>query len=81
MRARGFAQTMASLLTHRAVSIYIMQYRSALMYPLQTATTIVGDIWAKWDFDCDDTLPPKTIRLGPQHNRFQNTRTGEVYWK
>ncbi len=81
MRAGGSVDTMARLLTHRIVSIYIIQYRSTLMYPLQTTARIVYDIWAKWDFDRDDTLPAKTIRLGPEPNLFHNTGTGEVYLK
>jgi hypothetical protein len=68
----------AILLTHRNVCIYNIQCRLTLTYPSQTAFRIVEDIWAKWDFDRNDTLPAKTIRLGPQHNIFQNTRTGKV---
>jgi len=44
-----------------------------------SAVRIVEDIWAKWDFDRNDTLPAKTIRLGPEHNRFRNTGTGQAY--
>jgi len=46
-----------------------------------SADRIVADIWAKWDFDRNDALPAKTIRVGPEHNRFENTRTGETYIK
>ncbi len=81
MKAKMLIITMASLLTHRTVSIYIIQYRSPLTYRSQTADRIVEDIWAKWDFDRNDTLPSETIRLGPEHNRLKNTNTGEVYVK
>jgi hypothetical protein len=81
MKEEGHVPGMVTLLTHRSVCLYIIQYRSRLTYPSQTATRIVEDIWAKWDFDRSDTLPAKTIRLGPEHNRFKNTGTGEVYMK
>jgi hypothetical protein len=58
-----------------------MQYRPTLTHTLQNAAPIVDNIWAKWDFDRNDILPAKTIRVEGEHNRFQNTQTGETYIK
>jgi hypothetical protein len=80
MKLDGDQFLRAILLTHRAVCIYIIQYRSPLMYPSQNSWRIVGDIWAKWDFDRNDTLPAKIIR-GSQHNSFVYKGTWEVYEK
>jgi hypothetical protein len=81
MKKRIYIWNIARLLTHRRVSIYIIQYGSTLTYPLQSAESIIQDIWAKWDFDRNDTLPVNTIRFGGEHNQFRNTATGEVYTK
>jgi hypothetical protein len=80
MKVYGPDTWLAILLTHRNVCIYNLQCRSTLTYPSQTSWLIFYEIWAKWDFDRNDTLPAKIIR-GSRHNYLMHKGTWEVYEK
>jgi len=55
--------------------------RAILLAHRANAERIVNDIWAKWNFDRNVTLPPKTIRTLWEHNRFLDKSTGRSYIK